>query len=93
VVADPGEALRAGTGRPVNVPVPINVEEDASGMPAAIIAKRKQVVTSIIDRWRIDDEWWRSEPVSRFYYIILLASGRQIIVYKNLLTGEWFKQN
>jgi hypothetical protein len=92
VVADSGETLRTGTGKPVNLPSPINVEEDAAGMPASVTTSRKQAVAAIIDWWRIDDEWWRSEPVSRFYYTILLAAGRRITIYKNILTGEWFRQ-
>ena len=93
MVADSREALRAGTGKPVNVPALVNVEEDAAGMPSALIAKRKQAVTSIIDRWRIDDEWWRSEPVSRFYYNVILSSGQRVTVYKDILNRKWFRQS
>jgi hypothetical protein len=49
-------------------------------------------VTSIDDRWRIDDEWWRSEPLSRFYYAVLFASGQRLVIYKDLISGKWYKQ-
>jgi hypothetical protein len=47
---------------------------------------------TIEDKWRIDDEWWRAAPLSRFYYNVLLASGQRLVLYKDLVTGEWYQQ-
>jgi len=55
--------------------------------------RRKQTVAAIEDRWRIDDEWWRREPVSRLYYAIVLQSGQRLVVYKDLTAGRWFRQS
>jgi hypothetical protein len=93
VVKDTGKALRAGTYRPVNKPVPLKVEEDADELPKAVRGKRWQVVASIEDRWRIDDEWWRTEPLSRLYYSVCLASGQRLVLYKDLITGGWYRQS
>ena len=93
MVADSGAAVRAGAGKPVNLPVPVRVEESAARLPVAVAAKHRQAIAAVIDRWRIDDEWWRSEPVSRFYYTVLLASGQKVTVYKDLVAGGWFRQN
>ncbi len=93
MVEDTGKALRADTYRPVNVPEPVKVEEDASGLPAAVGGKRRQAVAAIEDRWRIDDEWWRAEPVTRLYYNALLASGQRLVLYKDLATGGWYEQD
>jgi hypothetical protein len=54
---------------------------------------RRQVVAAIDDRWRIDDEWWRREPVSRLYYAVLLASGQRLVLYKNLTNDCWYRQS
>ena len=32
-------------------------------------------VIDVLDRWRIDDEWWRQE-ISRMYFRVALAEGR-----------------
>ena len=93
MVEDTGKALRADTYRPVNVPEPVKVAEDASGLPAAVGGKRRQAVTTIEDRWRIDDEWWRAEPVTRLYYDVLLASGRHMVLYKDLNDSAWYRQS
>jgi hypothetical protein len=93
VVTDTGKTLRAEASRPVNAPEPVKVEEDGSGFPAAVGEKRRrQAVAAVEDRWRLDDEWWRREPVARLYYSVRLASGHRVVLYKDLTTGEWYRQ-
>ncbi len=92
MVENPGKTLRADTYRPVNTPEPAQVEEDASGLPLAVRLPRRQVVASIEDRWRIDDEWWRAGPVSRLYYAVRLAPGQRLVLYKDLNDSCWYKQ-
>jgi hypothetical protein len=86
----------------------VQVEEDPAGLPTAVKtahlnltaqtsgpavkAARKQAVLSIEDAWRIDDEWWRSEPVSRLYYAVLFRSGQRLVIYKDLNNGKWYRQ-
>ena len=93
MVANPGETLRAGAYKPLNTPETIQVEEDAEGLPMAVREKRRQRIVAIDDYWRLDDEWWRTEPVSRLYYAIRLASGQKLVIYKNLITGTWYRQS
>ena len=92
MVADSGKTLCTGTFKPVNVPEPVNIDEDPSGVPAAARTPRRQAVAAIEDRWRIDDEWWRGEPVSRLYYLVLLASGQRLVLYKDLVDSRWYRQ-
>jgi hypothetical protein len=93
VVENTGTSLHADAAKPVNTPEPVRVEEDPSGLPAAVRLPRRQRLAAIEDRWRIDDEWWRSEPVSRLYYNVLLASGDRLLLYKDLVSGEWYRQD
>jgi hypothetical protein len=48
-------------------------------------------VLEIAERWRIDDEWWRKE-ISRMYYRVVLVGGRIVVVFQDLLSGNWFLQ-
>jgi len=50
-------------------------------------------VSELLDHWRIDDEWWRAEEISRMYYEVILNSGRRIIIFKDLITDLWYTQN
>jgi hypothetical protein len=94
VVKNTGKTLRADTYRPVNLPEPVDVEESPSfSLPLAVGMPRRQAVINIEDRWRIDDEWWRPEPVSRLYYEVTLASGQRLVIYKDLANNCWFRQS
>jgi len=86
------ETLRPGSCKPVNIPERVTVEEDDSGLPRAVKLPRRQAVAGVADRWRIDDEWWRDTPVSRFYYAVILASGQRLILYKDLKNLSWYQQ-
>jgi hypothetical protein len=69
------------------------VEADAEGRPIAVwLSGRRCTVETVIETWRIDDEWWRQRPVSRVYYSLLLDGGRTVTVYRDLVRGEWAKQ-
>ena len=93
MVADTGKTLCTDTIKPVNLPEPLQVEESPSGLPCAVRLKRRQSIIAIEDYWRIDDEWWRSEPVSRLYYAVILASGQRMVISKNLIDNSWYRQS
>lgn len=93
MVENTGKTVCAGTLKLVNQPEPERVEEDATGLPVALRTKRRQPVKAIDEIWRIDDEWWRSEPVSRLYYAIRLVSGQRLVIYKDLISGHWYRQS
>jgi hypothetical protein len=92
VVQDSGKALCLNTLKPLNLPEPVTVVESASGAPAAVRMPRRQVVTAVEDRWRIDDEWWRSEPLSRLYYAVRFKSGQRMVIFKDLNSENWYRQ-
>ena len=92
MVENTGETIRTGTCQPVNTPEPVLVEEDTDGFPLAIRDKRRYAIAAIDDRWRLDDEWWRSTPVSRLYYAVRLTSGHRLVLYKDLTDNCWYRQ-
>jgi hypothetical protein len=92
VVKNPGKALCAGTYKPVNNPEPVPVKEDQNCLPARVGLPQQQIIAEIEDRWRIDDEWWRSQPVSRLYFKVRLNSGQWLIIYRDLISGSWYQQ-
>jgi hypothetical protein len=48
-------------------------------------------VDTVLEEWRIDDEWWRV-PMSRRYLCLLLRGGRRITVFQDLQEGFWYMQ-
>ena len=93
MVTAAGTALRPDTLKPVNLPEGVQIEEDAAGLPLALRGKRRQKIVAIDNRWRLDDEWWRREPVSRLYYAVVLASGLKLVVFKDLIANKWYRQS
>ena len=100
MVAHPGAAdgagrsgLKASRLRPLNQPKPVKVETGDHGEPLVVWpSNRGCAVESVLETWRIDDEWWREQPVSRTYWRLLLEDGRTIDVYHDLANARWFKQ-
>jgi len=93
MVQNSGKTLRPGLSlRRINLPEPLEVAESDSGRPLEVRSQGRQAVSAIEDMWRIDDEWWRSEPISRLYYAVLLNSGQRLAVYKDLIAGKWYRQ-
>ena len=91
--ADNKKVFGTATSKPLNLPGAVLVEEDRSGSPVAMKLKQRHSIITIEDCWRIDDEWWRSEPVSRLYYAVILDSGRRIIILcKDLVDNHWYQQ-
>jgi len=79
--------------RLLNHPRPLKVEAENSGQPLAVfLSSQRLTVDSVVESWRIDDEWWREKPVSRLYRRVLLEDGRVVDVYQSLASGRWFRQ-
>jgi hypothetical protein len=53
-----------------------------------------QPVASIEDTWKINDEWWRGpgQEIERVYFEVLLADGRRVTLFHDLVSSEWFRQ-
>jgi hypothetical protein len=80
--------------RPLNTPRKVLVQCDQKAHPSRVtIGRRELVVTAHHETWRIDDEWWRADPISRLYWRVSLDDGRTVDVYHDLVSGEWFRQS
>lgn len=81
---------KANELRAFNAPRPIQVQADKSGRPTLVDG---QTVTDVIERWRIDEGWWREEAVSRQYWQLSLESGRTLTVFHDLIDDCWHQQH
>ncbi len=97
MVQNTREASGPGSLRPLNLPIPISVEEDDDGRPLAVAQTggqkdRIMKITSIDDLWRIDEEWWRDKPIARMYYQLTAQGGGRLTVFQDLTDGSWYRQ-
>lgn len=59
------------------------------GRPVRLGASR---VESVLEDWLVEDRWWSERPVRRRYLELVLANGRCVVVFCDLVTGRWFTQ-
>jgi hypothetical protein len=80
--------------QPLNLPHPVEVELDSEGLPQTVrscTTAEGTAIDTIMEVWRIDDEWWR-QPISRHYVEVVLQGGRHLVLYEDLVTGDWYMQ-
>ena len=78
--------------RPLDLPSPVLVRTDRAGRPVAILKSPAPCgIAAIREVWRIDDEWWRN-PVSRLYHDVVLENGKVLTLYRDLISGGWWRQ-
>jgi hypothetical protein len=70
-------------------PVVVHQAPGAPGAPGTPDAGKR--VEAIRESWRVEDEWWR-QPISRRYVEVVLEGGGRMVLYEDLITGEWWVQ-
>jgi hypothetical protein len=61
----------------------------ANGMPAEV---NGEAIEALRESWLVEDRWWTSEPLRRRYWELVSERGRNVVVFHDLRTGEWFLQ-
>lgn len=75
--------------RGVYPPRAVAVEADGDGSPRKLGAV---VVEAIREDWLVEDRWWTSKPLRRHYYELVLADGKDVVVFRDLFSGRWLRQ-
>jgi hypothetical protein len=44
------------------------------------------------ESWLVEDRWWTPAPVRRRYWEVVTTCGRNLVVYRDLVSGGWFAQ-
>lgn len=78
--------------RRLKTPRAVEVEASEDGVPLRVRLGTWQDVTLVRRPWRIDQHWWRSEPVRRDYYRVAPEDGPPLTLYHDLVSGGWFRQ-
>jgi hypothetical protein len=68
-------------------PQRVRVRTDAVGEPATVDAV---AVEAIREEWLVEDRWWTPEPLRRRYFELVLADGRNVVVFRE--ASRWFVQ-
>jgi hypothetical protein len=76
----------------VNVywPRPVTVQAGPDGIPSAV---ESVPVDGVREDWLVEDSWWTPKPLRRRYFELVLADGRNVVVFREPAEdGRWFLQ-
>ena len=59
------------------------------GVPRMVAATP---VEAVLEEWVVEDRWWSGRPLRRRYFELVLADGRNAVVFCDLGTGRWYAQ-
>ena len=78
--------------KPLSLPTPVAVQEGSEHEPVAVrLGRRWQQVAHIDDLWSFD-LWWMPEPLSRTYFRVSWADGRQVTLFRDQRGSCWYQQ-
>ncbi len=92
---EPVQVVTDPAGRPASVAVRTSLPARSKrGRSGTSRVSTMQTVAAIDDRWKVNDEWWRGpdEEIERMYYSLLLESGHKAVVFRDMKSGEWYRQ-
>ena len=70
----------------------IHVVSDELGEPKRFEWQRgTHQVDAIARQWRVDLDWWRIR-VWRDYFKLVTNSGLLVVIYRDLLSDQWYLQ-
>jgi len=49
-------------------------------------------VEAVRESWLVEDRWWTDAPLRRRYWEVLVAGGRNPVVFRDLEGGVWYEQ-
>jgi hypothetical protein len=71
-------------------PRPVQVRTGADGAPSAV---EEVSVEAVREEWLVEDRWWTPRPLRRRYFELVLADGRNVVVFREPAdAGRWFLQ-
>jgi hypothetical protein len=74
--------------RRLYMPRPAKVEADPTGKPSSV---EGIAVEAVREEWRVEDRWWTPKPLKRHYFELVLADGRNVVVFRTG-GGRWYRQ-
>ena len=61
----------------------------AQGRPESVDGRE---VEAVRESWLVEDRWWTPAPVRRRYWEVVTTCGRDLVVFRDLVEGEWYRQ-
>jgi hypothetical protein len=91
--AEPPPTRRSAGASPrlrrLSAPARAEVRAGPEGAPQAV---GRAPVAAVLEDWVVEDRWWTGRPLRRRYFELVLADGRNVVVFRDLAGGGWYRQ-
>jgi hypothetical protein len=75
--------------RRLYAPRGVAVEAGSGGAPRAVEGVG---VEAVREEWVVEDRWWMPKPLRRHYFELILADGRDVVVFRSGRSERWYRQ-
>ena len=75
--------------RRLYAPRRVAVEVDSAGVPLVVEGIE---VETVREEWLVEDRWWTPRPLRRHYFELVLADGRDVVVFRSGRSDRWYRQ-
>jgi hypothetical protein len=75
--------------RRLYAPRPSRVSAGEDGVPRSV---GSVAVEAVREQWLVEDRWWTPRPLRRRYFELVLADGRDVVVFEAEDSSSWFEQ-
>ena len=75
--------------RRLGAPRPARVRASDAGVPVAV---GRVAVDAVAEDWVVEDRWWTGRQLRRRYFELVLADGRNSVVFREPGRGRWYSQ-
>lgn len=86
--------MSGGATHALNRPRPVHVlaGDGSRGREGEPLQVDGEMVEAVRETWLVEDRWWTERPLRRRYWEVVGVSGRNLVVFHDLLSGRWFCQ-
>ncbi len=70
-------------------PKRVPVRAGGDGVPVEV---GNAAVRAVREEWVVEDRWWTPRPLRRHYFELILAGGRDTVVFRSAPSGRWYLQ-
>jgi hypothetical protein len=74
--------------RRLGAPRPARVHAGDGGRPLAVDGR---AVDAVRESWLVEDRWWTDRPLRRRYWEVVTLDGRDLVVFRELTGGGWYR--
>jgi CO dehydrogenase/acetyl-CoA synthase delta subunit len=74
--------------RRLNLPQRARVTAGSDGRPVLVGGRE---VEAVRESWLVEDRWWTDRPLRRRYWEVVTLDGRDLVVFRELTGGGWYR--